>query len=85
MSHDGGHRYDAFVVRLWRDAGSDHVLRAEVEHVPSGVLVRAAGVATGWVLDQIETRLAGPRIVVAPTSDGVAGLERAGVGPPGGD
>lgn len=97
MSHDGGRRYDAFVVRLWRDAGTGDVLRAEVEHVPSGALVRAAGVALGWVLDQIHTSLADPRtpaaprsadvdprIVVGPNSDRVAALDRASVVPHGG-
>jgi hypothetical protein len=49
--------YDAFVVRLWRDAGSGRIQRAEVEHVESGMVARAAGVSAGWVLTQIRARL----------------------------
>ena len=62
--------YDAFVVRLWRDAATGRVLRAEVEHAPTGALARAAGVSTAWVLSQISARLAGPPTGGA-TGDGV--------------
>jgi hypothetical protein len=50
--------YDAFVVRLWRDAATGRLLRAEVEHAPTGALARAAGVSTAWVLSQISACLA---------------------------
>jgi hypothetical protein len=50
-------RYDAFVVRLWREAATGSCLRAEVEHVGSGVRVRAAAVPTAWVLRQILAHL----------------------------
>jgi hypothetical protein len=60
-------RYDAFVVRLWREAATGRVLRAEVEHARTGARARAAGVPTGWVLDQIRARL-----TEAPPGDGGA-------------
>ncbi len=53
MTAELGPLYDAFVVRLWRDAATGRVLRADVEHAGSGSLARAAGVATDWVLHQI--------------------------------
>ncbi len=50
-------RYDAFVVRLWREAATGPCLRAEVEHVGTGARVRAAAVPTAWVLRQILVHL----------------------------
>jgi hypothetical protein len=52
-----GPRYDAFVVRLWRDASTGLCGRAEVEHVRTGALTRAAEVPTEWGLDQIIAHL----------------------------
>ena len=54
-----GPRYDAFVVRLWRDAPTGPCSRAEVEHVRTGARARAAGVPTAWVLTQIIAHLRG--------------------------
>jgi hypothetical protein len=63
-------RYDAFVVRLWREAATGSCLRAEVEHVGSGVRVRAAAVPTAWVLRQIVAHLrASPSPDAATTGD----------------
>ena len=61
-------RYDAFVVRLWREAASGPCLRAEVEHVGTGVRVRAAAVPTAWVLRQILAHLR-----ASPSHDAVTG------------
>ena len=58
MKAEVGPLYDAFVVRMWRDAASGRLLRAEVEHAGSGAIARAAGVTAGWVLRQIHARLA---------------------------
>ena len=69
-----GPLYDAFVVRLWREAGTGHVLRAEVEHVRTGVLARAAGVPTGWVLSQISARLDDGPPTDGAGSDGVEAM-----------
>jgi hypothetical protein len=63
--------YDAFVVRLWREAATGRVLRAEVEHAPTGALARAAGVSTAWVLSQISARLATGPPTGGATGDGV--------------
>lgn len=57
MTAERGPLYDAFVVRLWRDATTGLVLRAEVEHAGSGSLARAAGVSADWVLRQIHACL----------------------------
>jgi hypothetical protein len=57
-------RYDAFVVRLWRGAVRDQLVRAEVEHVGSGARVRAVAVPTAWVLRQILAHLG-----ATPTQD----------------
>lgn len=37
MRDNRDRRYDTFVVRLWRDLVSHRVLRAEIEHVQSGL------------------------------------------------
>ena len=50
-------RYDAFVVRLWRDSPTECCLRAEVEHVRTGVLARATVVPIALVLTQILANL----------------------------
>jgi hypothetical protein len=50
-------QYDAFVVRLWCNATSQRVVRAEVEHVRTGALTRAANVPAEWILSQIVTHL----------------------------
>ena len=75
MGSDGsdgrGPLYDAFVVRLWRDAGTGSVLRAEVEHARTGTFARAAAVPTGWILGQIRARLAAGPPIDATLSDGV--------------
>ncbi len=57
MTAEQGPLYDAFVVRLWRDATTGRVLRAEVEHAGSGALARSADVTTDWVLHQIHACL----------------------------
>ncbi len=57
MTAEHGPLYDAFVVRLWRDAATGRVLRAEVEHAGSGSLARAADVTADWVLHQIHACL----------------------------
>ena len=83
MAGDGSARgrpiYDAFVVRLWREAGTDRVLRAEVEHVRTGALARAAGVPTGWVLAEIRARLADGAAVGGTASEA---LDRTPASPP---
>ena len=61
-------RYDAFVVRLWREAPTGPCLRAEVEHVGTGALSRAAAVPTAWVLRQILAHLR-----ASPTHDTATG------------
>ena len=67
-------RDDAFVVRLWRDATTSRLLRAEVEHLATGELTRAVGPAPGWVLARIRACLE-----ERPLDDGgaQAGMRRA--------
>jgi hypothetical protein len=51
--------YDSFVVRLWREAGGRRLVRAEVEHIQSGRVVRAWDVTLGWVVRCIASCLSG--------------------------
>ena len=50
MSREPERAYDSFVVRLWRDAATGRLLRAEVEHVQTGQVSAGRGVAPEWVL-----------------------------------
>ena len=68
MTAERGPLYDAFVVRLWRDAPTGRLLRAEVEHAGTGALARAAEVGAGWVLRQIRACLAVPPVDEAAAS-----------------
>ena len=68
MTAERGPLYDAFVVRLWRDAPTGQVHRAEVEHAGTGTLARAAEVGAGWVLRQIRVCLAAPPVDEAVAS-----------------
>ena len=77
MTADLGPRYDAFVVRLWRDAATGRLLRAEVEHAGTGGIARAADVTAGWVLRQIQACLT-ERLMGEAPAPGPAG---GGVGP----
>ena len=45
--------YNSFVVRLWHPRGEGRLLRAEIEHVQSGQLERAAEVDLSWVLARV--------------------------------
>jgi hypothetical protein len=42
-------RYDSFVVRLWFDPERAAVLRAEIQHVQSGLVEQAVDVTAAWV------------------------------------
>jgi len=59
MGDDRKRRQDTFVVRLWRDATSLRLLRAEVEHVQSGGhsehhwSVSNPDNARDWIFDQM--------------------------------
>ena len=77
MTAERGPLYDAFVVRLWRDAPTGRVLRAEVEHAGTGALARAAEVGAGWVLRQIRDCLA-----AAPVEEAAAASRSEIVGAP---
>ena len=80
MTADLGPRYDAFVVRLWRDTASGRLLRAEVEHVATGGVARAADVSAGWIERQIEACLAEHLSGESPTPEGAG--ERGPTGAP---
>lgn len=59
MGDDRKRRQDTFVVRLWRDVTSLRLLRAEVDHVQSGVHTEHRWKASNsendpeWILDQL--------------------------------
>ena len=51
MRREPGHGYDSFVVRLWHEAATGALLRAEVEHVQSGSVDTRVGNSWDWVRD----------------------------------
>ena len=51
-------RYDSFVVRLWIDPARSTWLRAEVEHVQTGLLERGIDITPFWVQQTIVALLA---------------------------
>lgn len=53
MRFDQERSYDSFVVRVWRQADGDALLRVEVEHIQDGATVRATGVAPEWIVTTI--------------------------------
>lgn len=46
-------QYDSFVVRLWKDEGSDTMLRVEIQHVQAGLSVEAVQVPLDWIVPEI--------------------------------
>jgi hypothetical protein len=42
-------RYDSFVVRLWTDRMREVLLRAEVQHVQTGLVEQGLDVTASWV------------------------------------
>lgn len=53
--HSPSRRYDSFVVRLWRDGSSSELLRAEVEHVQTGLRIDKVQTSLGWILSAIKS------------------------------
>ena len=60
MGHEPGHGYDSFVVRLWREAVTGVLLRAEVEHVQSGSVGVSVGASWDWIHDRLRASLEQP-------------------------
>jgi hypothetical protein len=46
-------QYDSFVVRLWKDEGSDSMLRVELQHVQAGLSIEAVQVPLDWIVPEI--------------------------------
>ena len=59
MGHEPGHGYDSFVVRLWHESGTGVVMRAEVEHVQSGLVDTHIGSSWEWIQERLHARLDG--------------------------
>ena len=57
MGHEPGHDYDSFVVRLWRDAVTRALLRAEIEHVQTGRVDCSVGSSWEWIQERLDARL----------------------------
>jgi hypothetical protein len=51
VGSDGGRGYDSFVIRLWREPETGSLLRADVEHVQSGLAEVGIGRTWDWVRD----------------------------------
>ena len=52
-SRKGSRQYDSFVVRLWKDEGSDSMLRVELQHVQAGLSIEAVQVPLDWIVPEI--------------------------------
>lgn len=68
MGDDAGHGYDSFVVRLWHEADSGALLRAEVEHVQSGESEVEVGSSWDWIRDWLRAQTGGGRQFEAPAA-----------------
>jgi hypothetical protein len=55
MSNDRGQRYDSFVIRIWQEAGTGRLLRAEVDHVQSGAVHVGRNTALDWIQHTLQT------------------------------
>jgi hypothetical protein len=60
MDHQPGRDYDSFVVRLWREASTGNLLRAEIEHVQSGTVDARSGVSWDWIRERLHASLEHP-------------------------
>ena len=49
MSNDRAQRYDSFVIRIWQEAGTGRLLRAEVDHVQSGAVHVGRNTGLDWI------------------------------------
>ena len=49
MSNEPSPRYDSFVIRVWQEATTGRLLRAEVDHVPSGAVHVGRGTGLAWI------------------------------------
>jgi hypothetical protein len=57
MRREPGRGYDSFVVRLWHEASTGNLLRAEVEHVQSGSVDVRPGGSLDWIRDWLRARV----------------------------
>ena len=46
-------RYDSFVMRIWHDAITGRLLRAEIDHVQTGAVYRGRAVLSDWILETL--------------------------------
>jgi hypothetical protein len=49
MSNEPSPRYDSFVIRVWQEATTGRLLRAEVDHVQSGAVHVGRGTGLAWI------------------------------------
>ena len=57
MDQPPGRDYDSFVVRLWREARTGDLLRAEIEHVQSGSVHARSGASWDWIRERLHASL----------------------------
>lgn len=55
MPNDRGQRYDSFLIRIWQEAGTGRLLRAEVDHVQSGAVHIGRNSGLDWIQDTLKT------------------------------
>jgi hypothetical protein len=70
MDQTRGHDYDSFVVRLWRDANTRALLRAEVEHVQSGSVGVSLDATWDWLGERLQAAEGRRRVVDQPSPAG---------------
>lgn len=58
MSNDRAHSYDSFVIRIWQEAGTGRLLRAEVDHVQSGAVHVGRNTELDWIQHTLKTVMA---------------------------
>ena len=68
-SRSRSRQYDSFVIRLWKDEGSDSMLRVELQHVQAGLSIEAVQVPLDWIVPEILGCLQAPTRTQASLED----------------
>jgi hypothetical protein len=55
MPNERAQHYDSFVIRIWQEAGTGRLLRAEVDHVQSGAVHIGRNTGLDWIQHTLQT------------------------------
>jgi hypothetical protein len=50
-------RYDSFVMRIWHEAITGRLLRAEIDHVQTGAVYLGRDVLSDWILETLRNAM----------------------------